>query len=352
MTTATARTLDDYLHNPEDMPTDPDEIAKLVLGAEGVVDGQDDTAGKGQGDDAQGEGNSNPNPEGDTTTTTPTEGDTSGAKEERPEGVLAKDGKHVIPYAVLEADRRARADAERVAQEATERAKALEEQLRRAQAGTQTEADKRETGETTQDLLAQLEELTEEVPALRDLLKPMAQTINALQSKVNELSQEVAVTRDERVNTAADAVQQAIDRNPYLRYWQNEDAETFNRAAQIDKLLREDPANRGMSVDDRFERVVKAMHVTYGKTDLPETYRPQGSSSKSSSGTGDAKERAEVKPPKEKDQSFTLSDLPGGVSPNRDDRRFEDMTVNELEEKIAAQLDRGVPMDQVLSQFG
>lgn len=349
-----ASKLDSFLHNPEDLPTDPEEIARMVLG-EGdptdeqnqVVEGEnknelktDDQSVTKDGDDKVGDDK--------------VEGDKP--KEESPQGVLTKDGRHVIPYAVLESERRAKADAERIASEAQAQVTHLSEQLRLAKEGKGDDTGK--TQQATVNLLAQIDELTEEVPALRDVLKPLVETVTNLQGEVTRLNDEAAQLKqrakqedDTRAKTVEEAVDEAIDRNPYLRYWRAEDSAAWQRAVALDQTLRRDPANAHLTFDKRFEKVVSGMHALYGKEELPEAYRPKqpdaGNTRKS-----DDKESAEAKGARKKDETFTLSDLPGGVSPNKDDRRYEEMTVGELFEKVDSQLERGVPVDQIIAQFG
>lgn len=52
-------------------------------------------------------------------------------------------------------------------------------------------------------------------------------------------------------------VQRAINKNVLLKSWQDFDADKFNRAKQVDKVLRANPAIHQMSLEDRFGLVTQ-----------------------------------------------------------------------------------------------
>lgn len=67
--------------------------------------------------------------------------------------------------------------------------------------------------------------------------------------KLNEKKQDASKDSDE--------LQSAIDRHPKLKLWQQSNPRIWNRAVEVDNILRELPETKNLSLDDRFAKVVR-----------------------------------------------------------------------------------------------
>lgn len=163
-------------------------------------------------------------------------------------GVLSADGKRVLPYVALKAERRA-ASHERRLRETAERER--DEALRRLEelkAGKDPEADPDAlTDEDLEDLkligpagakaVARLKAAEERLKQLPAAAEPEAEPIDPRQA-------------------AAEAVQEDIDQIPLLLEWQASDPEKFERARELDSVLSKSRKWSGKPQVERF------LHVT------------------------------------------------------------------------------------------
>ncbi len=241
------------------------------------------------------------------------EGDT--ASEEAPEltndkpvadgkpidGVATKDGKNIIPFAVLDATRAnlSRAE-ERVQAEANARIEAeakvneLNERLEALQAG------KSEVGTIESISEEELQELEEEMPELAKTLRDQQEAINKLSEQLQLKEQETQVVKAESL---ASVVQSAIDANPKLAYLQTQDEKAYEAAKRIDRALRDDPEFSELSLEERFAKVVERYEEAYGVVKLATKSELQLKAA-----TKKALEKADESAPVPK----TISDIHGG----------------------------------------
>lgn len=176
-------------------------------------------------------------------------------------GVLTRDGKHFMPYRVVEDLRStARTQAERIAelQAAVERMEA--EKAARAD-GTSTEASQQQANadalQFTEDELADLEA----VPAAAKLVKGF----QAMQAELERLKTAAPAAQQSTVQAGAiRETQDAIDRNPLLARWQAKGGELWQQAVELDKQLEHDPAWAGKPMFERFAEVQRRVAEDYG----------------------------------------------------------------------------------------
>ena len=61
----------------------------------------------------------------------------------------------------------------------------------------------------------------------------------------------------QEADRASETVQAAIDRNETLRLWQTWNGRHWERAKEVDKMMRALPENAGLTLDERFANVVR-----------------------------------------------------------------------------------------------
>lgn len=189
-------------------------------------------------------------------------GNEQGSTEQGGEGVaepekviLAKSGKHTIPYEVLE--------------QARNEAKQLREQLAKSQQA-QAERDKLaavleqngielDTSDPDSIDVAAIEELAQDYP---DLGKPLA----AIARKLQKLEQPA--------QPAINPVQAALQAVPDLVSWREKDQDRFDFAIIVDEKLQADPAWQGKSLDERFAEAARRTKLAFGDEVIPPAKAP------------------------------------------------------------------------------
>lgn len=272
-----------------------------------------------------------------------------GKKEEPPkeegkpvDGVLLKDGKRVIPYSVLAAERRRADEAERRAKEIEAKLAALE----KPEGG-----DKEVSQQSVDDLREKLAELKEAVPEVGEVLEKLTaryeERIQALQNKLDEVAKREETREEREAREAQSRVQEAIDRNEVLRYLQHAEdkRDLWDEAVRIDKMLRENPRYADLPLDERFQKVVAMLQAEVGPIEVPAEFRDPVQEKTQNQG------RAKWKP-KDVEKPITLSDLPGGAPPQSDTRRWENMTAAEIDELVEKIRERGGSIQDLMALFG
>lgn len=187
--------LSHYLNNPDELGDMSDEALEALVDSQSAA--EDPTPAEPKGD----------------TESAATPGDTAGEKQdpddkpaETPDGILARDGKHIIPYSRLE-------DAERRARELAAK---VEELSKQQQAGEPAAKDAKPADETEGFLSdEELDELESELPAL-------AKVIRAQQAQVRHLSGEVSELRKgyqtQQQDDETKSWTEALAQNPKAQY--------------------------------------------------------------------------------------------------------------------------------------
>lgn len=225
-------------------------------------------------------------------------------KDEVPaEGVLARDGKNIIPFAVLDATRNnlSKAEAQAVAAdaarvEAEAKYAELEAQLAAMKAGS-TVAMNQEDALSEEDLA----ELEAEMPVLGKKLRDQQAQIAALSEQLDSQAESNQIIKAESV---ANAVQIAIDATPKLAFLQTQNTEAYEAAKRIDRVLRDDPNFKDLPLNDRFEEVIKRYEEVYGAVKLE---------SKESIDLKKATAAALAAATSDKGAPKSMSDIPGGT---------------------------------------
>lgn len=247
----------------------PDEIANLtdaeLMALTSDVDKNDDSA------DAQAD-------------PSPTTEDVK--QEDEPVGVLAKDGKSIIPIEVLQKER----DRARHAEEAVT---TLSNQVKEAQAELERlKAEAAEQGNFAEDGIFSEEEilaLEEELPELAEKIRKAQGIVAKAQAKI----------QDDEAKAVIDNVQNAIDSVPKLAYLQASNKDLFDYAIAIDDKLRSEPEFANLTLSQRFEKVVERLEKTIGnEIKLPNS------------------QKITVK---DKSGVTSLDDIPGGTPPINDE---------------------------------
>jgi hypothetical protein len=255
--------------------------------------------------------------------------------ETKPEGVLAKDGKHVIPYAALTSARERAEAAERLAQQQAQEI----EQLKAEKAGNTTAQAKE--AEVLSD--AELEALAEDSPTLAKILKAQQARIAQLNVQVKDVINQTAQHDTDAKVAAQNTVQEAIDANPTLSAWQvAEDQSKWEEAARIDKALRESPLWRGKTFEERFKKVVELTQSVFGEETKPVVEKTPVAQDvkvdkKPTLTEAEIRAAAEAKLAAKSKAAVpvSLSQIPGGTPPVVDEReRVEQMSASELGSKL------------------
>lgn len=217
----------------------------------------------------------------------------------KPAGIASKNGKHVLPFHVLQAERR-RAD------EAARRASELERELADLKAGKKPEA---QAEELTEDEVVQMEQ---DFPEHGKKLRAVFERARALEQKVGKADPE-----DQRQADTSDPIQDAIDQIPMLLDWQVTDPEKFGRAQELDDVLKKSPKWKDKPLSDRFVHVARMVAEEY---DIPVDDAP---SAKPSQEAPNRKDPKAVIANASRTRPNTLSDFKGGATPDIQDTRIE-----------------------------
>lgn len=284
----TVKDFEYYTQNPDELPTDPAQIDALLNG----TPPEEPIAAE-------------PEAEEDVKPEAPSQPEPTAAEEEIPAPIESKDGKHTIPYSILQSEREKRRAAEQVQQELMQRIAEIEERLSSGQQG-QVES------EAVAELLSDesIDEMVGDFPSI----KPMIEYTKQLEGKLKQFEQRFAEV--EQIESARQQAQQAavaaevrneIDANPTLSYWETKDPEKWNAAIEANRQLMSLPATQKLPLSERFSKVVSVVEAIYGATELPPEFAPKQEPPKDlSAKVKKAVESAETFKPK------TIGEMPGG----------------------------------------
>lgn len=188
------------------------------------------------------------------------------ASEPEAEGVLAKDGKNVLPYGVLKGAREQAARAAAAAQQLEQQNKQLLEELAALKAGKQTAAGQPSAADESVMGDDQLAQLLESVPDnIGAALKSLVDQSRRLQQELVEVKSRQDDDIRQRTETTASRVQEAIDQRPLLREWQaSEDPTLWQFAQQQDGLLKKLPQWADRPMEERFAEVERIVAMAAG----------------------------------------------------------------------------------------
>lgn len=234
----------------------------------------------------------------------------------QPEGVQARDGKHVIPYSVLERERDRAARAE-----ATSEALAL--QLKQLQDGgnSNAKASAENVGTLSEEDLVHLEQ---DLPAVAKAIRAQMAMIDQLNGDLSSIQKDHQAAQKVEMQAAQDEVEAAIAANPNLSAWrasasnqESPDPLMWNRAADLDAVLREDNFWKDRPIAERLAKVAETIGNLYG---FPETKTTEPSAA-SSQATLKAKAEAALAAATKAASPVprSMGDIPGGSAPPVDE---------------------------------
>lgn len=323
------RDLEFYLNNPDQMPTDLGELEALIGGG---GEGENESAEIGEEGAASGAAGKEKSADKSGTTEATTEASTD---ESAQNTVLkSKDGKHEIPYSVLQTERDQRRAAEQAAEQLQRRLEAMEQQLKGQPASkVQAVAGEPELSDS------EMEQIADDFPAIGKLLKGLNAKLGAVTQQLDDVRHAENSRRQGEATQASTTVQEAIDNNAQLSYWQQKDPESFQHAVNFDNQIKADPRNKGLSLDQRFGKVVAAMEAVYGETNLPDEYRRAAPATptpvKASPGNAAAVAQRAIEQARSTPIVRSLSDIPGGAPGEADEiTQLGQMSASDLGNKF------------------
>lgn len=241
--------------NLDDLDPDSPEFDAAVEAAQAVEDAEREAAARTAaqaGDDDQ-----DPPEQGAAEDATPAAAANAPAttepeKQSRPSGVLSKDGKTVLSFAVVQSARAEKA-AERQARLAAEAERdALRQQIEDLKAG---KAPTTQVADTLDDEIAEAAADFPLLARIHEANKDLRKEIDALKGKGGTKPEPEGDGTPEK--SPAEALQDDIDAVPALAEWQAADREKWTRAVEIDKALINSPKWRGKSQVERFAHVTR-----------------------------------------------------------------------------------------------
>jgi hypothetical protein len=188
---------------------------------------------------------------------------------QEPDGVATKDGKHIIPFAVLQAERE---KATTTAKELATAQARLAELEAAAKAGTP--GVKPEPAAPAQpkadDLSADdLATLKEDFPTVYKALMATRAQAAALEAQLKPVQETVQQQQATREQTEAEQVQAAIDATPKLAMIKSSNPELFEQAKAFDNVLKGQAAWQGKPYAERFAKVIELVEQTSGEIVIP-----------------------------------------------------------------------------------
>ncbi|MNG55944.1 hypothetical protein D3C79_140160 [compost metagenome] len=186
--------------------------------------------------------------------------------DELPKGIATQDGKHVIPYAVLEA---ARAESRRNAESQQRASIELEQTKRQLQMLTQ---QVNQAGLTPAKLPEEAQITPEQLAKIRDEFPDLSGVFETLVQKIDYLQKANPGVQPAPIESTGNPVTDALKATPELEGWQSADPDRFSLAVHLDEKLQADPAWKDKPLTERFNEVVKRTKAAYGESvEAPQT---------------------------------------------------------------------------------
>lgn len=321
--------LEQYLKDPMSMP-EGDELAGMLYGDEGETGKPDAQLAKDpehkEGESAAGAApGTTDNPDADLNKPG-TDPDKSPVEDPDKSVVKSRDGKHEIPYTVLQSERERAIRAERTAQELTEKLTLLQ------QAKESGESVKTTSLEDIVDP-DMLSDLREESPGVADVLDKLIGKINALETEQAKSAPIVENNQREADIQRQLTVEEAIAAVPKLSHVRTEDPAAYNQIAELDTALRAQPKWQDKPMQERFEAAVRMYEAANGAIELPgvkPAAKPDdGATTEQKVAAAVSKANAAAAGPN------TLSDIPGGApAASNDQDAFGEMSSTALTERF------------------
>lgn len=187
----------------------------------------------------------------------------AGTEDEEPllenvKGILTRDGKHVIPYDVLEAERTGR---QRVEQEAFLLKQQLAEEQRKIDLLT---SQIKLAGMTPDPLPEDARISDEQIARIKEEYPEMANALTLMARKYDYLQEQIQARQTQQVSQD-DPATLALNATPDLVDWQRSDPDKFAIAVHLDEKLQNDPAWKDKPLTERFAEVARRTRAAYGE---------------------------------------------------------------------------------------
>ncbi len=341
----TAENIEQLLEtNPEAVNMDDPRVAALITKLSGESDGE--PSGDESGDDAPGTDDAAAKAAAEEAARKAVE-DAARAQADAAKPVIkSKDGKHEIPFEVLETERAEREAATAAAKQLAAVVQALEGEVERLKSGGKDGGE--DGGGKVHPLRAALdaaraevEKTSQEYPdlapqskAILDSMVTMAEQmfgqLDAATKEIDELRRVAVGTVQERRESAKKDAEQALAQVPALVVWRTKNPDLFKLAAKFDADLRGDPEWKGKTNLDRFQKAVEMVVAVRGAKALEGvTVTPQKDTTPGAKAP-DAKAAIAAAL-----GITSLSDLPGGSAVSQVPGSLEGMSESQLVEKLA-----------------
>lgn len=275
--------------------------------------------------------------------------DPAGNEEKGEKAILSKDGKHLIPYDVLETERNEKEAAVAAAKQLAAVTQALEKQLSDMQAanaaaaggeGKPAPAQAPNLRAKLDEAKAAVEELAKEypdlAPAQRSLLESMATMAEQVYGELGrqqQITEQLRRFASENVNEkhakATESAKDALAQVPALVVWQTKNPDLFKLAAKFDDQLKVDPDWKGKTMAERFSKAVELVAAMKGPAVLNGIAPVQDAKGKAKTPGNAADAIAAAL------GISTLSDLPGGSAVSQTPGALDAMSESQLIEKLA-----------------
>lgn len=338
---------------------DPDEMYKMLQGAPKSEDAEtgdddaktkadasntDDTSPEAKATDDKDDGDGD---KGDGADSSGTDGDDSGTKADESQNpdayIETKDGKHKIPYSVLEATRARE-------QETREQLEAANKRLQELEGSSKKMADVlKDQGIDLESLQTQGQTLSDEqLAAIKDADPDIANAIGFFQQQLQAQAEELANLRSQQTNEQVTPLELAIRSNNDLNTWRSDDPDRWTLAVRHDNLLREHPEWKDRSMDDRFAEAVRLTKMEFGDP-LPNA--ASGKQTKTDQATAAEIAERKLREAESRDVPRSLSSV--GKTPSTDRSLAE--RLSELDgDQLVEELDKLSPdkVNEVLAELG
>lgn len=193
------------------------------------------------------------------------EGEPSGQDEEERAPIATKDGKHTIPYEVLEAARQREADLKRQLDEANTRLSEADKQMSNAKANLDRQGVDMDSAFADPDAITEKELAdVEEDYGYGSMEAKLARILFKSQQAQTQQTETVNQAQAEVDDAEAAAARSAFQNNSDLTNWQAKDPDRWDMALTIDQKLQADPKWQNAAPSDRFAEVAKRTKAAFG----------------------------------------------------------------------------------------
>ncbi|WP_297533042.1 hypothetical protein [Thalassolituus sp.] len=193
------------------------------------------------------------------------DGEPSGQDEEERAPIATKDGKHTIPYEVLEAARQREADLKRQLDEANARLSESDKQISNAKANLDRQGVDMDSAFADPDAITEKELAdVEEDYGYGSMEAKLARILFKSQQAQTQQAEAVNQAQAEVDDAEAAAARSAFQNNSDLTNWQAKDPDRWDMALTIDQKLQADPKWQNATPADRFAEVAKRTKAAFG----------------------------------------------------------------------------------------